>query len=70
MMSPEEREAYLAEITPQIEAAADAVFLRQCGKTFRHAATTPREKNGHHPDSLAQIKADYPDLFKSGDDAA
>jgi hypothetical protein len=69
MMSPEEREQYLAEIGPQIEAAADAVFLRQCGKTYRHAATTPTEKNGHHPDSLARIQSDFPELFGQPGDA-
>lgn len=69
-MSEEEKQAYLAEITPGIEEAADRVFLKQFGKTYRHAATTPTEKNGHRPDSLAQIKQDFPSLFGKSDDAS
>jgi len=53
-----------------IELAVDAAFLKLHGKTYRHAATTPREKNGHHPDSLEQIRRDFPSLFGTQDDAA
>ncbi len=73
-MTPEEKFAYLAEIGPQIEAAADAYFLKTCGRTYREDEVVPRhaeishgEQNGdgsHVPtDSWQQIKADFPDLF-------
>jgi len=62
------------QLSPQeiedIELAVDAAFLRLHGKTFRHAATAPHEQNGHHPDSVEQIRKDFPGLFGPQDDAA
>jgi hypothetical protein len=55
----------------EIEQVVDAAFLKLCGKTYRHAATSPSERNGHQPpDSWQQIKADFPSLFGKADDAA
>ena len=55
----------------EIEQAVDQAFVKLCGKTYRHAASTPTEQNGHQPsDSWQQIKADFPSLFGKQDDAA
>lgn len=71
-MSEEEKSAYLAEITPAIEAAADAVFLKLYGRTYNDADVKRAEiphahKNGdastHPADSWQQIKQDFPSLF-------
>lgn len=71
-MSEEEKSAYLAEIGPQIEAAADAYFLKTCGRTYREDDVVPRhttishgQQNGSSRphDSLEQIRQDFPDLF-------
>lgn len=81
MMSDEEKAAYLASISPEIEQRADAYLLKNHGRTYNGDAEDQRraarlmpipraEKNGHHPDSLARIQSDFPDLFGKADDAA
>jgi hypothetical protein len=61
-MSEQEKEQYLKEITPKIEAAVDRVFLKYTGRTYRpnERMTRPSEKNG---DSFQQITHDFEALF-------
>lgn len=71
-MSDADKQRYLDEITPMIEAAADVAFKRDFGYTYRGNDVPPRraeiphrERNGdgHPTDSLARIKRDFPDVF-------
>lgn len=71
-MSEQEKQQYLASITPKIEAAVDAAFVKLCGRSYndedlKRAPITHAARNGdssHVPaDSWQQIKADFPDLF-------
>jgi hypothetical protein len=55
-----------------IESRVDQAFLALCGKTYRHASLPHGSQNGsgRPQDSLEQIRADFPELFGKGDDAA
>jgi len=77
-MSEQEKQAYLAEIGPRIEAAVDAGFMRLYGRTYRPDEVIPRpapvshaEKNGdssHQPDTWQNITRDFPALFGPTDE--
>ena len=66
-LSPEEKRA----IETEIEARADAWFLKEYGRTYndedwRRAPIPHAERNGdssHQPDTWQKIKRDFPDLF-------
>lgn len=70
MLSDEEKQAYLDQIRPQIERAADEVFLEQFGRTYNDAdmkrARLPHgEQNGsgRPQDGLEHIRREFPSLF-------
>jgi hypothetical protein len=83
MMSEEEKAAYLAEVESHVNSVADAWLLKHHGRTFRGDADDTRraarlarlahgQQNGsaRPQDSMEKIRADYPDLFGTPDDAA
>lgn len=72
-MSPEEKEQYLATRGPELEALIDALFVKQCGRSYNdldmkrvrlpHGQQNGSARGAKDLDSLAKIKADYPTLF-------
>ena len=69
-LSDEEKQAYLDEIRPQIEAAVDEVFLQEFGRTYndddmRRARLPHGSQNGSSrpEDALEKIRQEFPSLF-------
>lgn len=73
-LSDEEKQAYLDQIRPQHEAAVDAVFLEQFGRTFndhdmRQARLAHGQQNGSSrpQDDFEHVRREFPGLFGDED---